>query len=75
MASIVTGTVVASIWGYLSGGPGGLWDILPATPGFIIATPVAVAVTYLTAPPSREVLAVFDQVNPPREALGPSAAD
>ncbi len=31
-ASIVAGTLVASIWSLLGGGPGGIWDIQPATP-------------------------------------------
>ena len=35
----------------------------PATPGFIIATVVAVAVTLATPPPSREVIDLFDGVN------------
>ncbi len=61
LASIITGTVVSSVWGYLSGGPGGLWDIQPATPGFLIAMPVAVAVTLLTSKPSEEVVALFDR--------------
>ena len=61
LASMITGTVVSSIWGYLSGGPGGLWDIQPATPGFLLALPVAVAVTLLTAKPSEEVVELFDR--------------
>ena len=35
----------------------------PATPGFIIATVVAVAVTLATPPPSPEVVELFDRVN------------
>ena len=55
ITSLLTGTVVASIWGYFSGGPGGIMDIQPATPGFIITIPVAVAVTLLTTKPSAEI--------------------
>ena len=33
--SILAGTAVASLWGYLDGGPSGMWDIQPATPGFL----------------------------------------
>jgi sodium/proline symporter len=62
LTSMLTGTVVASIWGYFSGGPGGIMDIQPATPGFIIAIPIAVAVTLLTAEPSEEITEVFDDV-------------
>ena len=63
MASLLSGTVVASIWGYFSGGPGGMMDIEPATPGFIIAIPIAVAVTLLTPPPPGKITEVFDDVN------------
>ena len=62
-ASIVVGTVVASIWAFSGGGPSGMWDMQPATPGFIVATVVAVAVTLLTPAPSREVVDLFDRVN------------
>ena len=62
LASMLTGTVVASIWGYFSGGPAGIMDIQPATPGFIITIPIAVAVTLLTTKPSAEITEVFDDV-------------
>ena len=63
LASILVGTVVASIWAFSDGGPSGMWDMQPATPGFIIATVVAVAVTLATPPPSPEVIDLFDRVN------------
>ncbi len=63
LASMLSGTVVASIWGYFSGGPGGVMDIEPATPGFIIALPIAVAVTLLTPAPSAVITETFDDVN------------
>ena len=69
LTSMLTGTVVASIWGYFSGGPGGIMDIQPATPGFIITIPFAVVVTLLTAEPSAKTTEVFDDV-----ATGWSAA-
>ena len=62
LASMVAGTVIASIWGYFSGGPGGVMDIQPATPGFFLTIPIAVAVTLLTARPSEEITEVFDDV-------------
>ena len=61
LASIITGTVVSTIWGYFSGGPGGIMDIQPATPGFLLAFPVAIAVTLLTSKPSEEVVELFDR--------------
>lgn len=62
-ASIVMGTVVASIWAFLDGGASGIWDIQPATQGFLIATSVAVAVSLLTPKPSKEIVDLFDKVN------------
>ncbi len=73
LTSIVTGTLVASIWWGLSGGPGGLWDIQPATPGFLFAIPAAVVVTLLTPKPSDSVVKLFDQVNPPKTERSISA--
>ncbi len=61
LASIITGTVVSTIWGYFSGGPGGIMDIQPATPGFLLAFPVAIAVTLPTSKPSEEVVELFDR--------------
>lgn len=66
-ASIAAGTVVASLWALSSGGPSGMWDMQPATPGFIAAMIVAIAVTLLTPPPSREVVELYDRVNGPSE--------
>ena len=62
-ASILAGTAVASLWGYLDGGPSGMWDIQPATPGFLIAMSVAVVVSLLTPKPSGEVVRLFDRVS------------
>ena len=64
LASIIVGTAVSSLWIPLSGGPWGILDAEPATPGFVAATVAAVAATLLTPPPSREVLELFDRVNP-----------
>ena len=41
----------------------GVWQMNPATPGFIAATIIAVAITLLTAPPSHDIEKTFDQVN------------
>ena len=66
-SSIVAGTVAASAWALLNGGPAGIWDIQPATPGFVIASVAAVVVTVSTPPPSAEVTVLFDRVNSPAE--------
>ena len=63
LASIVSGTVIASIWGILTGGPFQIWDIHLATPGFLLTFPIAIATTLLTAKPSEEVTRLFDNVN------------
>ena len=65
-ASIVAGAGVATFRWRLDGGPSGMWDIQPATPGFLIAVVVAVAVSLLTPKPSGEVVALFDKVNAER---------
>ena len=63
VASIVAGTAVASLWAYLDGGPSGMWDIQPATPGFFVAMSAAVVVSMLTPKPTAEVVDLFDRVN------------
>ena len=64
LTAMVVGTAAASVWGTLAGGPWGIWDIDPATPGFAIGAPAAILATLLTPRPSREVVALFDKVNP-----------
>ena len=43
----------------------GVWNLNPATPGFVIAMLLAIGVTLLTAPPSDDVTELFDEVNSP----------
>ncbi len=62
-ASILAGTLAATLWEFLDGGPSGMWDVQPATPGFLIALATAVVVTLLTPKPSGEVVRLFDRVN------------
>ena len=69
LASIVAGAAVATVWHIWSGGPGGLWDIMPASPGFLGSALAGVMATLLTPPPSREVVALFDQVNPSQSSI------
>ena len=70
VASVVAGMAATVLWQSLGGGPGGIWDIVPAMPGYIGAIGAAVAVTYLTAPPPPHVVELFDRVNPKVEAAG-----
>ena len=62
LTAMIVGTVAASVWGTFDGGPGGIWDIHPATPGFAIGAPAAILATLLTPRPSDEVVALFDEV-------------
>ena len=68
VSGIVAGTVVSSIWGFASGGLGGVWDIMVCTPGFTAGMAASVAATLLTPGPSPEVAALFDEVNPRKRA-------
>ena len=68
VSGVVAGTVVSSIWGFASGGPGGVWDIMVGTPGFAASMAASVAATLLTSGPSPAVVALFDEVNPRRRA-------
>ena len=61
--AVVTGTLAATLWQFLSGGPGGMWDIQPATPAFAISMASAIGVTLLTPPPAQPVVELFDRVN------------
>ena len=53
------------LWEAMKAGQVGLWTIQPATPGFLIATPLAVLVTLMTSRPARKVVELFDRVNSP----------
>ena len=61
--AVVVGTLAATLWQFLSGGPGGMWDIAPATPAFVIATVAAIGATLATPPPPQPVVELFDRVN------------
>ena len=73
LASILVGTAAASLWGSFSGGPWGVLDAEPGTPGFVAATLAAVIVTLLTRPPSPEIADRFDRVVAPRTGARGSA--
>ena len=54
---------LSGLWEVMRANPGGMWNIQPATPGFLIAAPAAVLVTLLTLAPAREMVEQFDRVN------------
>lgn len=59
---------LSGLWDAMKENSHGLWDIQPATPGFLIATPAAIVVTLLTSAPSRAMTEMFDRVNGPDSA-------
>ena len=66
LSAMVAGTLVALVWQIWDGGPLDLLDMsIAATPGFIVATAVAVVVTLLTSRPDERVAGTFDRVNAP----------
>ena len=63
MAGMLVGFAVATLWQFgLEGGPQGMFDIMPATPGCVAGAIAAVVATLRTAPPSPDVVATFDAV-------------
>ena len=63
IAGVVVGFTVAAFWQFvLSGGPLGMFDVMPAMPGFVAGTVAAVVATLLSAPPAEDRTRAFDQV-------------
>ena len=58
-AGMITGAVVVMIWGNVSGGPGGIFDLYEIVPGFLGNLAVAVAVSRMSQP-SKEISQEFD---------------
>ena len=59
VAGMITGAVIVMIWGNVSGGPGGVFDLYEIVPGFLGNLVVAWAVSR-TSPPSEEISEEFD---------------
>ncbi len=73
LSSMVAGTLIAAVWQIWDGGPLGLFDMaITATPGFIVATAVAVAATLLTSKPTERVVSTFDRVTAPDYRSSPA---
>ena len=63
IAGVVVGFAVATLWQFvLSGGPQGMFDVMPAMPGFVAGTVAAVVATLLSTPPAEDRTRTFDQV-------------
>lgn len=59
---------LSGLWEVMKDNSHGWWDVQPATPGFLIATPAAIVITLLTTAPSRAMTEMFDHVNGPDSA-------
>ena len=74
LSSMIAGTLVALVWQIWDGGPLDLFDMaIAATPGFVVATAVAVVVTLLTSEPDERVAGTFDRVTAPVYEPSPEA--
>ena len=61
---------VSGLWDLMKDDSNGWWSIQPATPGFLIATPVAIVVTLLTPAPARQMTELFDRVTSRADVWG-----
>ena len=76
LSSMIAGTLVALVWQIWDGGPLDLFDMaIAATPGFIVATAVAVVVTLVTSEPDESVGSTFDRVTAPVYEPSPEAVE
>ncbi|MBS4960121.1 MAG: sodium/proline symporter [Clostridiales bacterium] len=62
VAGMITGGVMVFVWKYLVRPMGGMWDIYELLPAFLLASAMIVIVSYLSAPPSEEIVAEFEKV-------------
>jgi len=62
LAGMIVGGGMVFIWKYLVRPLGGLWDIYELLPAFICASIAIIAVSLLTAPPSKEIVEEFESV-------------
>lgn len=62
LAGMVAGGVMVFVWKYGVKPLGGVWNIYELLPAFIVASIAIVAVSLLTAPPSKEICEEFDSL-------------
>ena len=62
LAGMVSGGVMVFVWKFLVRPIGGAWNIYELLPAFIVASIAIVAVSLLTAAPSKEICDEFDSV-------------
>ncbi|QWW20025.1 sodium/proline symporter PutP [Schaalia sp. 19OD2882] len=61
ICGMVAGAVVVGIWGNISGGPAGIFDLYEIVPGFLLNLAVAYGVSKATYTPNPDIDAEFDQ--------------
>ncbi len=61
IAGMVVGALTVAIWGNISGGPGGIFDLYEILPGFLFNLAVAVLVSNATWKPNPEIEKEFDE--------------
>ena len=62
VAGMLSGGCMVFVWNLLVRPMGGLWDIYELLPAFLFSCVCIAVVSLLTAPPSQEIQAEFDQV-------------
>ena len=62
LAGMIVGGVMVFVWKYLIAPLGGIWSIYELLPAFICSAVAIVAVSLLTAPPSKEIVEEFESV-------------
>ena len=62
LVGMLSGIIMIFVWKFLVRPIGGAFDLYELLPAFIISSIFIVVVSLLTAPPSKEVTDVFDEV-------------
>ena len=62
IAGMITGALVVGIWGNISGGPGGIFDLYEILPGFLLSLLAAILVSQASYRPNAEIQEEMDQV-------------
>ncbi|MCI9485552.1 MAG: sodium/proline symporter [Lachnospiraceae bacterium] len=63
LAGMVAGGIMVFVWKFLIRPMGGLWDIYELLPAFLVASAAILVVSFVTAPPSEEIVREFESVN------------
>ncbi len=63
LAGMVTGGITVFVWKFLVRPMGGFWDIYELLPAFLAASAAILIVSFVTAPPSEEIVKEFESVN------------